>query len=119
MHLMLFASQQYLDTYGVPKTTDELVEHRLVMPAADQSAAREAFESLFGGRPSSQLSVMTTNLSSASYWAVANGAGIGVFPNYACTFGGKIIPLEIEWPGHSIFGSPIIQVVAASPGCST
>jgi DNA-binding transcriptional LysR family regulator len=40
---------------------------------------------------------MTTNLSSASYWAVANGAGIGVFPSYACTFGGKIIPLEIEW----------------------
>jgi DNA-binding transcriptional LysR family regulator len=53
MHLMLFASQQYFDTYGVPKTTDELVEHRLVMPAADQSAAREAFESLFRGRPSS------------------------------------------------------------------
>ena len=40
---------------------------------------------------------MTTNLSSASYWAVANGAGIGVFPSYACTFGGKIIPFEIEW----------------------
>jgi len=97
MHLMLFASQQYLDTYGAPKTADELIEHRLVMPAADQSAAREAFESLFAGRPSSELSVMTTNLSSASYWAVANGAGIGVFPSYACTFGGKIIPLEIEW----------------------
>ena len=97
MHLMLFASQQYLDTYGAPKTSDELIEHRLVMPAADQSAARQAFESLFAGRAIGELSVMKTNLSSASYWAVANGAGIGVFPSYVSTFGGKIIPLEIEW----------------------
>jgi hypothetical protein len=43
---------------------------------------------------------MKTNVSSANYWAVANGAGTGVFPTYACAFGGKIIPLEIElrWP---------------------
>jgi DNA-binding transcriptional LysR family regulator len=53
MHLMLFASQQYLDTYGVPKTTDELVEHRLVMPAADQSAAREAKAYLAAALPAS------------------------------------------------------------------
>ena len=25
---------------------------------------------------------MKTNVSSANYWAVANGAGIGVFPTY-------------------------------------
>jgi hypothetical protein len=27
---------------------------------------------------------------------VAHGAGIGVFPTYASTLGGKIIPLEVE-----------------------
>ena len=43
---------------------------------------------------------MKTNVSSANYWAVANGAGIGVLPTDACAFGGKIIPLEVElrWP---------------------
>src|SRR6185312_747441 len=36
MHLMFFASQKYIDTYGAPKTAGELVKHRLVMQVTDQ-----------------------------------------------------------------------------------
>jgi DNA-binding transcriptional LysR family regulator len=96
MHLMFFASQKYLETYGTPKTADELVKHRLVMQVTDQTVAKEAFESLFPGYSPRDLLVMKTNVSSAHYWAVANGAGIGVFPTYACALGGKMIPLDIE-----------------------
>jgi DNA-binding transcriptional LysR family regulator len=96
MHLMFFASQKYIETYGAPKTADELVKHRLVMQITEQTTAKEAFESLFPGFSQRDLLVMKTNVSSANYWAVANGAGIGVFPTYACALGGKIIPLEIE-----------------------
>lgn len=97
MHLMFFASQKYIDTFGAPTTVDELARHRLVLQIADQTAAKEAFESWFPERPQHDLVVMKTNVSSANYWAVANGAGIGVFPTYACALGGKIIPLDIEW----------------------
>jgi DNA-binding transcriptional LysR family regulator len=96
IHLMFFASEKYLETHGTPKTPDELVKHRLVMQVADQTAAKEAFESLFPGYAQRDLVVMRTNVSSANYWAVANGAGIGVFPTYACALDGKIIPLEVE-----------------------
>jgi len=96
MHLMFFASRKYLETYGAPTTPEELVKHRLVMQVTDQIAAKEAFESLFPGYSPRDLLVMKTNVSSAHYWAVANGAGIGVFPTYACALGGKMIPLEIE-----------------------
>lgn len=96
MHLMFFASQKYIETYGAPRTPAELVKHRLVMQVTDQTAAKEAFESLFPGHSPRDLVVMRTNVSSANYWAVANGAGIGVFPSYACALGGKIIPLEVE-----------------------
>jgi DNA-binding transcriptional LysR family regulator len=96
MHLMFFASRKYLETYGTPTTAAELVKHRLVMQVADQIAAKESFESLFPGYSPRDLLVMKTNVSSAHYWAVANGAGIGVFPTYACALGGKMIPLEIE-----------------------
>ena len=96
MHLMFFASRKYLETYGAPTTAEELVKHRLVMQVADQIAAKETFESLFPGYSPRDLLVMKTNVSSAHYWAVANGAGIGVFPTYACALGGKMIPLEIE-----------------------
>ena len=96
MHLMFFASRKYLDTFGAPTTVDELVKHRLVMQVTEQIAAKEAFESLFPGYAPRDLLVMKTNVSSAHYWAVANGAGIGVFPTYASALGGKMIPLEIE-----------------------
>jgi DNA-binding transcriptional LysR family regulator len=96
MHLMFFASQKYIETYGAPKTADELVKHRLVMQVTDQAAAKETFESFFPGYSPRDLVVMKTNVSSAHYWAVANSAGIGAFPTYACALGGKMIPLDIE-----------------------
>src|SRR6266536_2225996 len=95
MHLMFFASQKYIDTYGVPKTAEELIKHRLVLQIADQTASKEMFENFFPGVSQRDLLVMKTNVSSANFWAVANGAGIGVFPTYAWALGG-VVPLEIE-----------------------
>src|SRR5215813_11712274 len=98
LHLMFFASEQYLETYGTPKTIEELVKHRLVIQLADDATARDAFASLFPGHSERDLVVMKTNVSSANYWAVANGAGIGVFPTYAHALGGqeKMIALDID-----------------------
>jgi DNA-binding transcriptional LysR family regulator len=96
MHLMFFASQKYIDTYGVPRNADEFAKHRLVIQVADQTGAKEAFESFFPGRSQRDLLVMKTNVSSANYWAVAYGVGIGVFPSYASELGGKIVPLDVE-----------------------
>jgi DNA-binding transcriptional LysR family regulator len=96
MHLMFFASQHDLDTYGMPKTAEELVKHRLVMQLSDEVMAKDAFANLFPGYSERDLVVMKTNVSSANYWAVANGAGIGVFPTYAQALGGKMIPLDID-----------------------
>jgi DNA-binding transcriptional LysR family regulator len=96
MHMMFFAGQKYIEARGMPKTAAELIKHRLVMQVADQASAKEAFESFFPGYAPRDLLVMKTNVSSANYWAVANGAGIGVFPTYACALGGKMIPLEVE-----------------------
>jgi DNA-binding transcriptional LysR family regulator len=112
MHMMFFASQKYIATYGAPRTPQELVKHRLVMQVADQVAAKEAFESFFPGLSQRDLLVMKTNVSSANYWAVANGAGIGVFPTYACALGGKIIPLEVE------LRRPFDIWLSYHPGCS-
>lgn len=98
MHLMFFASEQYLATNGEPKTVVELAKHRLVMQLADEASASDAFASLFPGYSEREFVVMKTNVSSANYWAVANGAGIGVFPTYAHALGGneKMIPLDID-----------------------
>jgi DNA-binding transcriptional LysR family regulator len=96
MHLMCFASENYLETYGTPKTPQELIKHRLVLQEADDVAAREGLGNLFPGGAPRDLVVMKTNVSSAYYWAVSNGAGIGAFPTYACALGGRMAPLDID-----------------------
>ena len=95
MHLMFWASRSYIEKYGAPRSAHELIKHRLVLQFADQIAAKETFESFFPGVAERDLLVMKTNVSSANYWAVANGAGIGVFPSYAIALGGKLMPLEV------------------------
>jgi DNA-binding transcriptional LysR family regulator len=96
LHLMFFASEQYLQTYGTPTSVAELAKHRLVVQLADGVTAKDAFASLFPGHSERDLVVMKTNVSSANYWAVANGAGIGVFPTYALALGGKMVPLDVD-----------------------
>src|ERR1700759_4694625 len=98
MHLMFFATEKNLDTYGTPKTIADVVKHRLVIQVTDEAAANDAFASVFPGYDPRELMMMRTNVSSANYWAVAHGAGIGIFPTYACALGGKIIPLEVDLP---------------------
>ncbi len=96
MHMNFFASQKYLETREAPRSLEEMRRHRLVLQVADEAAAKEAFESVFPGYAQRDLLVMKTNVSSANYWAVANGAGIGVFPTYALALGGKLVPLDVD-----------------------
>ena len=37
---------------------------------------------------------LKTNVSSAYYWAVANGAGIGWLPTYAAAIGAQVVPMD-------------------------
>ncbi len=96
MHMNFFASADYLATHGTPRNLDDMHRHRLVLQVSDEATAKEAFETVFPGYAQRDLVVMKTNVSSANYWAVAKGAGIGMFPTYALALGGKMIPLDID-----------------------
>ena len=41
------------------------------------------------------LVVMRNNVSSANFWAIAKGAGIGALPTYAAALGSDVVPLNI------------------------
>ena len=96
LHIMWFASQRYIDVYGRPKSYEEMKKHRLVMQFAQQTQAKEIFESWFPGVSQQELLVMKTNNTTCNYWAVAKGAGIGLFPTYAYAIGAPILPLQID-----------------------
>ena len=40
LHSMPFAGQSYIDTYGAPKTLEELLKHRIVLQVAEQTRPR-------------------------------------------------------------------------------
>lgn len=104
MHAMMFASQRYIDAYGRPKCYDDIKKHRLVVHHATQTAAKENFENWFPGVSMQELVVMKTNTATSNYWAVAKGAGIGIFPTYAFALGAQLIPLQIDLhQGFDIF----------------
>jgi DNA-binding transcriptional LysR family regulator len=95
LHVMWYASQKYINDYGKPSTYEELIKHRIVMQFADQTAANEIFDAWFPGLKQQELLVMRNNVSSANFWAIAKGAGIGLLPTYASALGTDVVPLGI------------------------
>lgn len=100
MHVMPCASQAYIDTYGRPKSKDDIAEHhRLVMQYADQGRGAYYYNELFPGRPQTGFMTMRTDASTAMYAAVLNGLAVGWLPTYYFGIGTQVVPLDI---GHVI-----------------
>jgi DNA-binding transcriptional LysR family regulator len=94
MHLMPFAADSYLREYGTPKSIADAAEHRLVWQEADQ-VATEALPLFVDPMIADSMIAVATNTSSAHYWAVAKGAGIGFLPTYARALSRSARPLDI------------------------
>jgi DNA-binding transcriptional LysR family regulator len=95
LHIMTFAAQSYVETYGQPRSREELLKHRLVLQMGDQTSARQLYDQLFPGIPQLGFVAIRTNVSSAHYWTVAKGAGIGWLPTYAGAIGARVVPIDI------------------------
>jgi DNA-binding transcriptional LysR family regulator len=95
VHLMFFAAKSYLDTYGYPETVSDLQRHRLVVQSDDDKRWRELYDKLFPGVPPVGFVSLRSNVSSAHYWSIAKGAGIGMLPTYAQAIGAQLVPLHL------------------------
>jgi len=95
VHLMFFAAKSYLDTYGYPESISDLQRHRLVVQSDDDKRWRELYDKLFPGVPPVGFVSLRSNVSSAHYWSIAKGAGIGMLPTYAQAIGAQLVPLHL------------------------
>jgi len=95
LHFLPFASPSYLETFGAPKTIRDLVHHRILVQADDNTQWRELYDRLFPGISPTRIVALRTNVSSAHYWSIAKGAGIGLLPTYAQWVGAEIVPLDL------------------------
>jgi DNA-binding transcriptional LysR family regulator len=95
LHFVLFAAQSYLKTFGTPKVAQDLAQHRILIQSDDNVQWRKLYDRLFPGLPTVGLVALRTNVSSAHYWSIAKGAGIGVLPTYAQAIGAQLVPLDL------------------------
>jgi len=96
MHAVPFASKEYLERHGAPRTANDLLRHKLVLQLADHIASMEDFVKVFRGMPEPGTVAMKSNVSSAHYWLIARGGGIGMLPTYANALGSRVVPIEVE-----------------------
>ncbi len=94
MHLMPFASDSYLRQFGTPKSVADAAGHQLVWQQADQVAV-DALPLFVDAGLADSMIALQTNTSSAHYWAVSKGAGIGFLPTYARALSRSTRPLDI------------------------
>jgi len=93
-HYALFASQSYLDTYGVPTSWGGVADHRYVHHAAQQRQKNQwalkfaAFQGLANV-------AFEANSSAATLLAVKHGAGIGAMPTAVYSVAPELVMLDI------------------------
>ena len=95
LHTMPFAAQSYVATHGVPKAPADLSKHTLVVQVAEQVTRPDDYIRRFAGGTQVGRVSLRTNVSSAHYWAVAMGAGIGMLPTYSQVIGAPLVPIDI------------------------
>jgi DNA-binding transcriptional LysR family regulator len=94
LHNYPFASHSYAARYGLPQNKAEMVNHRIVDQVGKQ------LESGAWARHLNLASVegivgIRSNSSSAVFYAVEKGAGIGALPSYARALGADLVPVDI------------------------
>ena len=95
MHSMPFATKEYLETFGRPKILEDVPNHQIVVQLAPQLFNDEV-EKLWPNVPQEGFVSITTNTSTAHFWAVAGGAGLGMLPTYLWAMGARVEPVDIE-----------------------
>lgn len=95
LHLMPFASRAYLNANGVPASLQDARFHKIVLQSGG-AVRDDIFPVLFGDDPPPGLIALETNSSSAHYWAVSRGLGLGMLPTYARAITNNVVPVDME-----------------------
>jgi DNA-binding transcriptional LysR family regulator len=99
LHIYAFASEEYRDAHGLPKSVFDLKSHRIVkqdgVQLDDAGSARilglESLEGIVG---------ISTNSSVAVLYAIEKGAGIGFLPTSAIALGAPLVAIDLGITYH-------------------
>jgi DNA-binding transcriptional LysR family regulator len=94
LHVHAFASHTYVGRFGLPKSIDDMKNHRIVLQTAPE-VDPDAWKAVLRVPTLEGIVGMRTNSSAGVFYAVERGAGIGVLPTYSLAFGAPLVPVEL------------------------
>ena len=93
-HYGLFASRDYLNLYGTPKTIAESFEHPYIHHVG-QNHHREAWDPRTVAQQDFAYKRIETNSSAVSYEAIKHGAGLGPLPTAILSLDPSLVMLDL------------------------
>ena len=99
LHVYGFASRQYVDTYGMPKSIDDIKQHRVIHQKAPQ-VEEDAFARMLKLESIEGIVGLRTSTSTALACAIELGLGIGPLPTYMAAFASDLVPVDIDVKYH-------------------
>jgi DNA-binding transcriptional LysR family regulator len=94
VHCILFASPEYIASYGAPESLDDLKGHAYVAQVAP-GIEDNAINLFVGSTMADELVALKVNTSVSLYHAVANGTAIAALPTFASVMSRHVVPLDL------------------------
>jgi DNA-binding transcriptional LysR family regulator len=95
LHVYPYASRKYIDIYGAPASKVEMARHRIIDQVSPQFS-EGALPGLLGLDSIEGVVALRTNASTAHFYAIETGIGIGFLPTYATPLGAEVVPLDLD-----------------------
>lgn len=94
VHMIPFASKDYIRRRGHPVSLDEVDGHECIQQDAD-GLNYEALRFFLGSEKMARLVSIKVGSSYSLFWAVASGIGIGALPTYIRSISSRVTPLDL------------------------
>lgn len=94
VHIIPFASDQYLRHHGTPRSLDDLRTHQYVHQDAP-GMHNDAIGLFFGSEMLQRFVAIRVSSSYSLFWAIASGVGVGVLPTYIRAISKRVVPVSL------------------------
>lgn len=96
LHLMLFASDEYLRLHGAPTRVEDLADYHFVEQVAPQVPS-SMLKTVVPNPLAKHFVSFRANTSTAHAYAISRGAGIGLLPTYARAITRRVRPVNVDF----------------------
>ncbi|MDE2374057.1 MAG: LysR family transcriptional regulator [Hyphomicrobiales bacterium] len=96
LHVMLFASDEYIRMHGTPSRVEDLIDYHFVEQVAPQVPS-DMVKTVVPNPFAKHFVSFRANTSTAHAYAISRGAGIGLLPTYARAITRKVRPINVDF----------------------